>query len=125
MSSPMVWAAMAARAVMSGCTLSVTSVAAGQPGSNEQLDRVDEIGMLMRTVNQSGLNLRALLDDVSAQIEGVSSVSREISEGNRDLSARTEQAASNLEETAASMEQMTATPLGERAKHRDRSGQFS
>ncbi|MGV3725867.1 methyl-accepting chemotaxis protein [Hydrogenophaga sp.] len=85
------------------------SVAAGQPGSNEQLDRVDEIGMLMRTVNQSGLNLRALLDDVSAQIEGVSRVSQEISEGNRDLSARTEQAASSLEETAASMEQMTST----------------
>ncbi len=85
------------------------SVAAGQPGSNEQLDRVDEIGMLMRTVNQSGLNLRALLDDVSVQIDGVSNVSREISEGNRDLSVRTEQAASNLEETAASMEQMTAT----------------
>ena len=85
------------------------SVAAGQPGSNEQMDRIDEIGMLMRTVNQSGLNLRALLDDVSAQIEGVSSVSHEISKGNRNLSARTEQAASNLEETAASMEQMTAT----------------
>jgi aerotaxis receptor len=85
------------------------SVAAGQPGSNEQLSRVDEIGMLLRAVNQSGLNLRALLDDVNAQLEGVARVTREISEGNQELSARTEQAASNLEETAASMEEMTST----------------
>jgi aerotaxis receptor len=85
------------------------SVAAGQPGSNEQLDRVDEIGMLMRTVNQSGLNLRALLDDVSAQLGGLTSVSRDIGTGNRNLSERTEQAASSLEETAASMEEMTST----------------
>ena len=85
------------------------AVAAGSPGSNEQLDRVDEIGMLMRNVNQAGLNLRALLDDVSAQIDGLTGVSQEITRGNRQLSDRTEQAASSLEETAASMEQMTSS----------------
>jgi len=85
------------------------AVAAGQPGSNEQLNRVDEIGMLLRTVNQSGLNLRALLDDVSAQIGGVRSSSEEMAAGTADLSERTEQAASSLQETAASMEEMNAT----------------
>ncbi len=85
------------------------AVAAGQPGSNEQLNRVDEIGMLLRTVNQSGLNLRALLDDVSAQIGGVRASSQEMAAGTSDLSERTEQAASSLQETAASMEQMNAT----------------
>ena len=79
------------------------------PGSNEQLNRVDEIGMLLRTVNQSGLNLRALLDDVSAQIGGVRASSEEMAAGNADLSERTEQAASSLQETAASMEEMNAT----------------
>ena len=85
------------------------AVAAGQPGSNEQLNRVDEIGMLLRTVNQSGLNLRALLDDVSAQIGGVRASSEEMAAGTADLSERTEQAASSLQETAASMEEMNAT----------------
>ncbi len=85
------------------------AVAAGQPGSNEQLNRVDEIGMLLRTVNQSGLNLRALLDDVSAQIGGVRSSSEEMAAGTADLSERTEQAASSLQETAASMEERNAT----------------
>jgi len=85
------------------------AVAAGQPGTNRQLDRVDEIGMLLRTVNQSGLNLRALLDDVSAQIGGIGSSSQEIAQGTTDLSSRTEHAASSLQQTAASMEEMNAT----------------
>jgi aerotaxis receptor len=85
------------------------AVAAGQPGTNRQLERVDEVGMLLRTVNQSGLNLRALLDDVSAQIGGLGTSSQEIAQGTTDLSSRTEQAASSLQQTAASMEEMNAT----------------
>ncbi|QIM50656.1 PAS domain-containing methyl-accepting chemotaxis protein [Hydrogenophaga crocea] len=85
------------------------AVAAGQPTRSAALDRVDEIGLLQRTVNQAGLNLRALLDDVSAQVGGMTAVSREIASGNQDLSGRTEQAASSLQQTAASMEQMTGT----------------
>ena len=85
------------------------SVAAGQPGENVQFNRVDEIGMILRAVNQSGLNLRSLVDDVSEQAGGVQTASSEIAQGNGDLSARTEQTASNLQETAASMEQMNST----------------
>lgn len=85
------------------------AVAAGQPGQNVQLNRVDEIGMILRAVNQSGLNLHSLVDDVSEQVSGVQTASSEIAQGNNDLSARTEQTASSLEETAASMEEMTAT----------------
>ena len=84
-------------------------MAAGQPGENVQLNRVDEIGMILRAVNQSGLNLRSLVDDVSEQVAGVQATSSEIAQGNGDLSARTEQTASNLQETAASMEQMNST----------------
>ena len=75
----------------------------------EFLNRVDEIGMILRAVNQSGLNLRSLVDDVSEQVGGLQTASSEIAQGNSDLSARTEQTASNLEQTAASMDQMNAT----------------
>jgi aerotaxis receptor len=85
------------------------SVAAGQPGENIQLNRVDEIGMILRAINQSGLNLRSLVDDVSKQIVGLQQSSSEIVAGNNDLSDRSLQSAASLEETAASMEQMTAT----------------
>lgn len=85
------------------------AVAAGQPADNVHLNRVDEIGMIMRAVNQSGLNLRSLVDDVSEQVGGIRTASGEIAQGNNDLSARTEQTASNLEETASSMEEITST----------------
>ncbi len=68
-------------------------MASGQPGENLNLDRVDEIGLVMRAVNQAGLNLRSLVDDVTAQVSGVSMASREISRGSHDLRSRTEQAA--------------------------------
>ncbi|AWI52104.1 hypothetical protein DEH84_00560 [Aquabacterium olei] len=84
------------------------SVAAGQPGENIQLDRVDEIGTILRSVNQAGLNLRSLVDDVAEQVRGVGQASEQIAAGNDALSARTEQTSANLEETAASMEQITA-----------------
>jgi aerotaxis receptor len=85
------------------------SVAAGQASGNIQLNRVDEIGMILRAVNQSGLNLRSLVADVGEQLSGLTGASREIVAGNGDLSVRSEQSAANLEQTAASMEQMTAT----------------
>ncbi|MBT9457433.1 MAG: PAS domain-containing protein [Burkholderiaceae bacterium] len=85
------------------------TVAAGQLAENTNLDRVDEIGLILRAINQSGLNLRSLVDDVSEQISGLQLASGEIAQGNVDLSSRTEQAASSLQETAASMEQMTST----------------
>jgi len=85
------------------------TVASGQMGRAVSMNRVDEIGMLMRAVNQSGCNLRALVDDVAARTGLVESGSSEIADGNHDLSSRTEAAASSLEQTAAAMEQMTAT----------------
>jgi aerotaxis receptor len=84
-------------------------VAAGQPGENVNLDRVDEIGMILRAINQAGLNLRSLVDDVSDQVGGVQNASCEIAQGNSDLSARTEKTSANLSETAASMDRMTST----------------
>ena len=85
------------------------TVASGQMGRAVNMNRVDEIGMLMRAVNQAGCNLRALLDDVAGRASMVESGSSEIADGNHDLSSRTESAASSLEQTAASMEEMTAT----------------
>ncbi|MBH9576794.1 methyl-accepting chemotaxis protein [Inhella proteolytica] len=85
------------------------AVAAGQPAENVHLNRVDEIGMILRAINQSGLNLRSLVDDVSDQVSGVHIASGEIAQGNNDLSTRTEKAAASLQQTAASMDQMTSS----------------
>jgi len=84
-------------------------VACGDMAEEEQLDRCDEIGMISRSINQAGLNLRSLVADVHEQVSGVRVASSEIAAASNDLSSRTEQSASSLEETAAAMEQQTAS----------------
>jgi aerotaxis receptor len=85
------------------------NVAAGQAGENLHFNRVDEIGMLMRAVNQAGLNLKSLVDDVGGQVTGVRQASDDIAAGNADLSQRTELTGNQLQQTAASMTNMTST----------------
>jgi aerotaxis receptor len=84
-------------------------VASGEAQHALHMDRVDEIGMTMRTIGQLGLMFRWVIDDVSGQVLHAQSATSEIAQGNNDLSSRTEQAAASVEETASSMEQMTAT----------------
>ncbi|WP_066272880.1 methyl-accepting chemotaxis protein [Hydrogenophaga palleronii] len=85
------------------------SVATGDTQKVAHMDRVDEIGMALRSVSQLGLMFRWLIDDVSQQVLTVQTAVGEIAQGNGDLSRRTEQAASSLQQTAASMEQMSVT----------------
>ena len=85
------------------------AVATGENRNGVRMDRVDEIGMTLRTINQAGLMFRWLVDDVSEQVLNVQRASNEIAQGNNDLSSRTEQAATSVQQTAASMAQMTAT----------------
>ncbi|WP_261533522.1 methyl-accepting chemotaxis protein [Burkholderia multivorans] len=85
------------------------NVATGESRRGVRMNRVDEIGMTLRTINQLGLMFRWLVDDVSEQVHNVQRASNEIAQGNNDLSARTEQAATSVQQTAASMAQMTAT----------------
>ncbi|SDD70791.1 methyl-accepting chemotaxis protein [Paraburkholderia lycopersici] len=84
-------------------------VASGESQKAVHIDRVDEIGMTLRTISQLGLMFRWLIDDVSEQVITVQRAINEIAQGNVDLSQRTEQAASNVQQTASSMAQMTAT----------------
>ncbi|MFZ4285680.1 methyl-accepting chemotaxis protein [Variovorax sp. HJSM1_2] len=83
-------------------------VAAGQVTVPLQLNRIDEVGMLLRAVNQSGLNLRSLVDDVSLQATGVLHASKAVAEGHHTLRSRTEEAAASLEQTAAAVAEITA-----------------
>jgi len=84
-------------------------VASGEPGEALSFNRCDEIGLIARAINQSGLNLQSLVADVLEQASGVQVASMEIASATNDLSSRTEQTASNLQQTAAAMEQQTAS----------------
>jgi aerotaxis receptor len=84
-------------------------IASGQSQQVEHMDRVDEIGMTLRTIGQIGLMFRWIIDDVSGQVLNIQTATSEIAQGNQDLSNRTEQSASSVQQTASSMSQMTAT----------------
>jgi aerotaxis receptor len=85
------------------------AVASGATHNTSHMNRVDEIGMSMRTVGQLGLMFRWLIDDVSAQVMNLQTSITEIAQGNNDLASRTEQAASSVQETASAMTQMTVS----------------
>lgn len=88
---------------------SAQQVASGEPGIDLGLNRCDDVGLIARAVNQSGLNLQSLVADVFEQASGVNLATSEIIVATNELASRTEQAASNLEETANAMEAQTSS----------------
>lgn len=78
-------------------------VASGNIVAHEPMNRSDELGMLERAINQAGLNIRSLVDDVGEQVSGITQSSSELSQGASDLSQRTEHSSSSLQRTAAAI----------------------
>ena len=85
------------------------AVACGDMATSRSLDRADEIGILMRAVDQTGLKLRTFVDDVADRLTLLNQRTEQIAESNVDLSARTERSASSLQQTAASAEHLGVT----------------
>src|SRR5450830_50303 len=84
-------------------------VAAGDLSQRVALTADDEIGQLLRVLQEMNGSLTGIVAEVRSGAETIARASSEIASGNLDLSARTEQQASALEETAATMEQLTST----------------
>lgn len=84
-------------------------VASGEAPKALSFNRCDDIGLIARSINQAGLNLQSLVEDVHEQASGVRGASLEISATTNDLSSHTELAAASLERTSAAMEQQTAS----------------
>ena len=74
-------------------------------------DYPEPLGALMQRLQQTQVNLRAVVGDVRTEVGNFTRSAAEITRGSLDLSARTESQASSLEETAASMEQLASTVL--------------
>ena len=72
-------------------------------------DYPQPLGALMQRLQQTQVNLRAVVGDVRTEAHNFAQSADEISRGGLDLSARTESQASSLEETAAAMEQLAST----------------
>lgn len=101
-------------------------VVSGRKPAYFHFDRVDDVGMMMRLVNQSGLNLNSLVDDVGTQIAGISTISQQVAKEGAALQARSEETADDLQQTAAAVEEIasaveqTAQTAGEAIHMADR-----
>jgi methyl-accepting chemotaxis protein-2 (aspartate sensor receptor) len=83
-------------------------IANGDLDVHLEIDNKDEIGLVLRSLNNISDNLSSVVGQVRRGAEQITSASSEIAQGNLDLSGRTEEQASSLEETAASMEQLSS-----------------
>ncbi len=85
------------------------SMAAGDLTLSASSSRSDDIGAMLRGLNQLCVNLQAMVFDVRSQSSQVDHAANEIACASQDLSGRTEAQASSLQETAAAIEQIAAT----------------
>ncbi|SFM34094.1 methyl-accepting chemotaxis protein [Rugamonas rubra] len=85
------------------------AIAAGDLSGTFETDSTDEVGQLLRALQQMNSNLIATIRDVRVNVETMAVATRQIAAGNADLSGRTEAQAASLEQTASSVEQFSAT----------------
>ncbi|MES2258952.1 MAG: methyl-accepting chemotaxis protein [Pseudomonadota bacterium] len=85
------------------------AIAAGDLSGSFDTERTDEVGQLLRALQQMNSNLIATIRDVRVNVETMAVATRQIAAGNADLSGRTEAQAASLEQTASSIEQFSAT----------------
>jgi len=84
-------------------------IAAGDLTGSFDTDSTDEVGQLLRALQQMNSNLIATIRDVHFNIDAMAVATRQIAAGNADLAGRTESQAANLEKTASSIEEFSST----------------
>lgn len=87
----------------------ISGIASGQFPSLYMFDRVDDIGMIMRSVNQAGLNLHSLVADVDNQVNSMISETGSLAGNGQELNDRTQKTASSLQQAASALTQMTSS----------------
>ena len=85
------------------------AIAAGDLSGTFETEATDEVGQLLRALEQMNSNLIATIRDVRVNVETMAVATRQIAAGNADLSGRTEAQAASLEETASSVEEFSST----------------
>ncbi|WP_256078677.1 PAS domain-containing methyl-accepting chemotaxis protein [Massilia sp. YIM B04103] len=84
-------------------------IAAGDLSGSFDTDSTDEVGQLLRALQQMNNNLIATIRDVRVNVETMAVATRQIAAGNNDLSGRTEAQAASLEKTASSIDEFSST----------------
>ena len=88
------------------CSRVAHRVAAGELAGSDPHAFNDEMGELLRNLEQMKSALRQVMAEVQTGVAAMADATREIAQGNDDLSRRTELQASNLDSTSQSMAKM-------------------
>jgi len=99
------------------------AIAGGDLSRKIATSRRDDVGQLLRAMQQMNVNLTAMIGDVRASVDSMTAATGDIASGNSDLAVRTEAQAANLEETAANMAQL-ALAVRQNADHTQRASQL-
>jgi methyl-accepting chemotaxis protein-1 (serine sensor receptor) len=83
-------------------------LASGDFTERVDLDQQDELGMLVKALNQSADNLERMISEIMVSGQNLVQAVDQISAGNQNLSQRTSEQASALEEVAATIEEVTS-----------------
>src|SRR5471032_1795071 len=94
---------------MERALLGARAIAAGDLSGSFETQATDEVGQLLRALDQMNSNLIATIRDVRNNVETMAVATRQIAAGNADLSGRTEAQAASLEQTAASVDEFSST----------------
>jgi aerotaxis receptor len=92
------------------------TLAGGDLTATIDTSRADDMGQMLRALQQMNVTLRAVVGDVSANVGLMQAATRDIAAGNLNLSSRTEAQASSLAQTASSMGDF-ATAVQRNAEH--------
>ena len=84
-------------------------IAAGDLSGSFDTHSTDEVGQLLRALQQMNNNLIATIRDVRVNVETMAVATRQIAAGNSDLAGRTESQAASLERTATSIDEFSST----------------
>ncbi|MBM0105500.1 MCP four helix bundle domain-containing protein [Steroidobacter sp. S1-65] len=84
-------------------------IADGELGGEVRIERRDELGLLLESLQSMDGKLSEIVSGVRTSAHAVGGAADQLTQGNDDLSQRTQEQAAALEETASNMEQMTAT----------------
>ncbi|MDD9339146.1 MAG: methyl-accepting chemotaxis protein [Providencia heimbachae] len=90
-------------------TAQALDIARGERNSVKHMNRVDEIGLLLRAIGQLGLICRWLINDVSEQIDNVRKGSESIVDDCGKLDEHTLKTVGYMQQTVATMNQMAVS----------------
>jgi aerotaxis receptor len=89
------------------------SIAAGDLSGSFDTHGTDEVGQLLRALQQMNSNLIATIRDVRVNVETMAVATRQIAAGNADLSGRTEAQAASLEEPRRAIDEFSVHREGQ------------